>query len=84
MIMVNWEYRKKHDVYEGYVGRMKVFLILEKVPGEWVLKFLKVPFMKTCRFSTPSSAIGYAEKVIDRIQKNFHPEELKKSFQKSD
>jgi hypothetical protein len=89
--MVKWEYRKKNDMYEGYVGRMKVFEIVEaphqyrriKGIGEWLLKFPKISFLKPCRFTTPSAAKLFAERVIDRIQKNFYPEELKKSFRKS-
>ena len=87
--MVKWLYDKELDSYSGYVGRMKVFKIIDdmehrnrriKGTGDWILISTKIPFLEPCRFVNPSSAIGYAESVIDRIQKNFSQDELKKSF----
>jgi hypothetical protein len=92
MGIMKWRYNKESDDYAGYVGRMKVFKIIEdmqhrnsriKGTGDWILISTRIPFLEPGRFVNPSSAKGYAESVIDRIQKNFSQGELKKSFRQS-
>lgn len=89
--MIKWRHNKESDNYDGYVGRMKVFKIIEDMKnrnkrikgiGDWILISTKINFLEPGRFVTVSSAKGYAESIIDRIQKNFTQEELKKAFRK--